>query len=74
MIDTLTIDIKAIVKKYQQYVFMAKNTVAEKKQAVFKEYHTLVKSELRDFVKYISDLPARVSGKACLGITGILRQ
>ena len=55
--DALGINVKLIVKKYQQYVFMAKNTIAEKKQEIFREYHILVKSELRNFVKFISELP-----------------
>ena len=56
-VSTLEIDIKAIVKKFQQYIFMAKNTLKEKKQQVFKEYHILVKAELRAFVSCISGLP-----------------
>ena len=54
---TLNINLKAIIKKHQQYVFMAKNTVLEKKQQIFKEYHALIKVELRAFIKYISELP-----------------
>ena len=54
----LEINLKSIVKKYQQYIFMAKNTVIEKKQEIFREFHTLVKSELREFVKYIQGLPS----------------
>ena len=33
--DTLVIDIKEIVKKYQQYAFMAKNTIVEKNKKSF---------------------------------------
>ena len=54
----LEIKIKKIVKKYQAYIFLAKNTAMEKRQKIFKEYHILVKSELRPFVKYVSELPA----------------
>ena len=35
---------------------MAKNVALEKRKQVLKEYHTLVKSELRTFIRYISEL------------------
>ena len=53
----LEIRIKEIVRKYQSYVFLAKNAAREKKHQIFKEYHILVKAELRVFVKYVSALP-----------------
>ena len=54
----LEINLKAITKKYQQYIFMAKNVALEKRRQVFKEYHILVKSELKAFIQYISELPS----------------
>ena len=59
-VSTLEINIKAVVKKFQQYIFMAKNTIKEKKRQVFKEYHILVKAELRAFIQYITGLPPEV--------------
>ena len=53
----LEIKIKEIVRKYQSYIFLAKNAAREKKHQIFKEYHILVKAELRAFVKYVSALP-----------------
>ena len=52
----LQIKKEEITKKYQSYVFLAKNKAKEKKQKLFKEYHGLVKSELKPFVKYVSEL------------------
>ena len=56
-VKALSIDLKGIVKKYQEYVFMAKNTVVEKKRAVFKAYHILVKAELKMFINFVCQLP-----------------
>ncbi len=56
-VESLQINMTGIVKKYQEYIFLAKNTVKEKKQEVFRELHTFVKKELRDFVKYVKCLP-----------------
>ena len=58
----LEINLKLITKKYQQYIFMAKNVAVEKRRQVFKEYHVLVKSELRAFIQYLSELPADFVG------------
>ena len=52
----LNIDIKKIIKKSQEYFFLAKNTAIEKKRALFAEYHSLVKSELKDFIKFTENL------------------
>ena len=57
-VSTSEIDIREIVRKFQRYIFMAKNTVKEKKHQVFKEYHIFVKAELKAFIQCISELPS----------------
>jgi hypothetical protein len=54
--SNISIDIKKIVKKSQEYFFLAKNTAIEKKRALFAEYHSLVKRELKAFIKFAEDL------------------
>ena len=56
-VESLQINLTWIVKKYQEYIFLAKNTVKAKRQEVFRELHTFVQKELRDFVKYVECLP-----------------
>jgi hypothetical protein len=58
----ISIDIKKIIKKSQEYFFLAKNASIEKKRAIFSDYHSLVKSELKDFIHFaegISDQALR---------------
>jgi IS5 family transposase len=59
--DGLTIDIKKIIKKSRQYFFLAKNTAKERKQELFAEYHSLVKEELKDFIKFIETISPSIS-------------
>ena len=56
-VEFFQINLTWIVKKYQEYIFLAKNTVKAKRQEVFRELHTFVQKELRDFVKYVECLP-----------------
>ena len=58
MASALEINLKAITKKYQKCIFMAKNVALEERRQIFKEYHVLVKSELRAFIQYISERPS----------------
>ena len=46
-VESLQINMTWIVKKYQEYIFLAKNTVKAKRQEVFRELHTFVQKELR---------------------------
>ena len=48
--DGIQIDIKEISKKAQEYFFLAKNTCIEKKRKIFKEYHQMVKRELKPVI------------------------
>jgi hypothetical protein len=54
--EGISIDTKAIVKKSQDYFFLAKNIATEKRNKMFAEYHSLVKSELKDFIKFTETL------------------
>ena len=56
------IDIRAIVRKFQQYIFLPKNAPKQKKRRIFKEYHALVKAELRAFIGCVSGLPPEAVG------------
>jgi IS5 family transposase len=53
----LSIDIEQIRKKAQSYFFLSKNAPIEERRALFKDYHQLVKRELRgviDFFKAVN--------------------
>ncbi|MDH4468750.1 MAG: transposase [Bacteriovoracaceae bacterium] len=52
----LEIDIKKIIKKSREYFFLAKNTAIEKKREIFASYHSLVKSELKEFIKFAEEI------------------
>lgn len=52
----ISIDIKTIIKKSQKYFFAAKNMAIEKKRKIFAEYHSIVKSELKDFIEFAEEL------------------
>ena len=52
----ITIDIKAIIKAARKYFFLAKNCVLEKKREVFSDLHSLVKSELKAFIRFAENL------------------
>ena len=55
----LSIDIKSICKKAQEYFFLSKNTGIEKKREIFKEYFYLVKHELNAAIKFIQAMSSR---------------
>jgi hypothetical protein len=50
------IDIKSIIKKSQEYFFLAKNAGIEKRREVFKDYHALVKRNLMPFIKFSEEM------------------
>ena len=54
--SNITIDMKSIVKAARSYFFLAKNCAKEKKREVFSKFHRLVKSELKDFIKFSEDI------------------
>jgi hypothetical protein len=52
----ISIDTKEIIKQSQKYFFAAKNMAIEKKREIFSKYHSCVKSELKDFIKFAEEL------------------
>jgi IS5 family transposase len=52
----ISIDIKSIIKKSREYFFLAKNTAIDKKRLVFSELHSLVKKELKGFIRFAESL------------------
>lgn len=55
----IVIDVKAICKKAQEYFFLSKNAVIEKKREIFNEYFYLVKHELKSAIEFIQKLSHR---------------
>lgn len=55
----LSLDIKSICKKAQEYFFLSKNTGIENKRKIFNEYFYLVKHELKDAIQFIENLSDR---------------
>ena len=56
----IAINIKAIIKKSQEYFFLSKNTLAEKRRQIFAKYYALVKSELMPLIHFVESLPEQV--------------
>lgn len=52
----LSIDIKGICKKAQDYFFLSKNTDIEKKRAIFNDYFHFVKHQLKDAIGFIEKM------------------
>lgn len=55
----LTIDIGAIRKKAQEYFFLKKTSAIEVRRELFKDYHRLVKKELRATIEFFNALTSR---------------
>ncbi len=55
----ISIDVKEVLTKSQEYFFLAKNAAKEKKRKIFSEYHSLVKTQLKDFIKFTETLPVQ---------------
>lgn len=56
----LSIAIKGICSKAQEYFFLSKNTDIEEKRKIFKEYFNLVKHETKDAINLIESLSPQV--------------
>ena len=50
------IDLAAINRKAKEYFFLAKTTAIEKRRAVFRAYHTLVKQQLKPMIEFCTAL------------------
>jgi transposase, IS5 family len=55
----LSIDIEQIRKTAQRYFFLSKNAPIEERRALFKDYHRLVKRELRGVIDFFKAMDIR---------------
>jgi len=58
----LHIDLEAITRKGQEYFFLAKNTAIERRRAIFRAYHTLVKHQLKPLLAFLLILSPQAYG------------